>query len=109
VQEVPTLDGKIVGIYTLTEAVGLRAKALIERQFAGARVRLNHDLVGNPRLESLAKESDFMLVVAKSAKHAATDFIKQKRPRGKSDLIYPSGKGSSSIMTALMGAIGCGT
>jgi hypothetical protein len=109
VQEVPTLDGKIIGIYTLTEAVGLRAKALIERQFAGARVRLNHDLVGNPRLESLAKESDFMLVVAKSAKHAATDFIKQKRPRGKSDLIYPSGKGSSSIMTALMGAIGCGT
>jgi hypothetical protein len=47
-----------------------------------------------------------MVVVAKSAKHAATNFIKQKRPQSKSEIIYPSGKGSSSIVSALLRASG---
>lgn len=98
------LRGKIVGIYTLTETAAVRAKAVIEQQFDAVDVRLNHDFGGTNRLESLAKEADYLLVVAKSAKHAATDFIKQKRPRTKSEIIYPSGKGSSSIVTALLHA-----
>jgi hypothetical protein len=101
------LRGKVVGIHTLTETAGVRAKAVIEQQFAAVDVRLNHDHVGTIRLESLAKEADYLLVVAKSAKHAATDFIKQKRPRTRSDIIYPSGKGSSSIVSALLRASDC--
>lgn len=100
------LRGKIVGIYSLTETAAARAKAVIEQQFDAVDVRLNHDFGGTNRLESLAKEADYLLVVAKSAKHAATDFIKQKRPRTKSEIIYPSGKGSSSIVTALLRATG---
>lgn len=100
------LRDKIVGIYSLTESAALRAKAVIQEQFADVDVRLNHDFGGTNRLEALAKESDYLLVVAKSAKHAATDFIKQKRPRTKSEIIYPSGKGSSSIVTALLRATG---
>jgi hypothetical protein len=100
------LRDKIVGIYSLTESAALRAKEVIQEQFAGVDVRLNHDFGGTNRLESLAKESDYLLVVSKSAKHAATDFIKQKRPRTKTEIIYPSGKGSSSIVSALFRAIG---
>ena len=99
-------EGKVIGIYTLTVSAAARAKSLLEAQFAGIDVRLNHDHVGSARLESLAREADYLLVVAKSAKHAATDFIKQKRPRTKPEVIYPSGRGASSIVSALLQAVG---
>lgn len=100
-----SLKGKIVGIYTLTVSAAVRAKAVLEAQFTNIEIRLNHDHVGTARLESLAREADYLLVVAKSAKHAATDFIKLKRPRAQSELIYPAGRGSSSIVSALLRAI----
>ena len=100
-----SLKGKIVGIYTLTVSAAARAKSVLESQFTDTEIRLNHDHVGSVRLESLAREADYFLVVAKSAKHAATDFIKLKRPRGRSELIYPSGRGSSSIVSALLQAV----
>jgi hypothetical protein len=99
------LKGKIVGIYTLAESAALRAKTVLEAQFTDVEIRLNHDHVGSARLESLAREADYLLVVTKSAKHAATDFIKLKRPRARSELIYPAGRGSSSIISALLRAV----
>lgn len=100
-------DQKVVGIYTLTVSAAARAKVVLEKRFPKIEVRLNHDHVGSDRLESLSRESDYLIVVAKSAKHAATDFIKQKRPRNRSEIIYTSGRGSSSILTALMEFVAC--
>ncbi|AOS46094.1 hypothetical protein Verru16b_03190 [Lacunisphaera limnophila] len=101
----PSMRDKIVGIYTLTVSAAARAKLIIEQQFPGVDVRLNHEHVGGPRLAALAREADYFLVVAKSAKHAATDYIKLRRPETKPDLIYPSGRGASSIVSALLQAL----
>ena len=105
--EVPHVDlaGKLVAIYSLTESAAQRAKSLIEKLFPGVKVKLSQDHVGSPVLRSLAREADYFLVASKSAKHAATEFIKAERPSGKLDIIHPSGKGSSSLLTALQQAI----
>jgi hypothetical protein len=95
------LRDKIVGIYTLTEVAGVRAKRLLEHMIPKIDVRLSHDHGGSVRLRTIAREADYLVVVTQSSKHAATDFIKSERPKGKRDLIYPSGKGSSSLISAL--------
>lgn len=99
-----SLSEKIVAIYTLTESAGARAKALLEQIFPSLEVRLSHDHGGTEKLKSLARESDYFVVATRSATHAATDFLKSQRPKGKSPIIYPAGKGSSSIVTALIAA-----
>lgn len=99
------LAGKLVAIYTLTESAGIRAKDVIEHLFKNVTVRLNHDCVGSDRLKALAREADYFLVVTRSAKHAATEFLKTERTAGKRHLIYPSGKGTSSIVSSLLSAI----
>lgn len=99
------LAGKLVAIYTLTESAGARAKTILEELFPEVDVRLNHEHGGSERLKSLAREADYFVVATRSAKHAATEFLKDERPRGKSALIYPAGKGSSSIVTAIATAL----
>ena len=99
------LRGKVVAIYTLTESAGLRAKRILESLCGDLDVRLNQDMGGSERLKSLAVEADYFVVTTRSAKHAATEFLKDQRPRGRSPFIYPSGKGSSSIVSALRIAI----
>ena len=99
------LAGKLVAIYTLTESAGARAKAVLEKLFKNVDVRLSNDLGGSERLKSLAREADYFVVATRSAKHAATEFLKAQRPRGKSPLIYPSGKGSSSIVSSILLAV----
>ena len=104
-KESTNLKGKVVAIYTLTESAGARAQEIIEKLFDGVKVKLSHDLGGSDRLKSLAREADYFIVATRSAKHAATEFLKDSRPRDKSHLIYPSGKGSSSIVSSLLVAV----
>ena len=99
------LRGKLVAIYTLTESAGLRAKRMLSAICSNLEVRLNHDHVGSERLKSLAREADYFVVTTQSAKHAATEFAKSHRPRSKPPFIYPSGKGSSSIVSSLLLAV----
>ena len=99
------LRGKLVAIYTLTESAGLRAKRTLDSLCSNLDVRLNHDQGGSERLRSLAREADYFVVTTRSAKHAATEFLKDQRPRGKSPFIYPSGKGSSSIVSSIFLAV----
>lgn len=89
-----------VGIYTLSPGVGARAKGLIETLYPSIDVRLNSDKVSTDRLTAMAQEVDVLLVVTRSATHAATDALKSARPEGK-DLLYVRGKGSTSILQAL--------
>ena len=96
------LDGKVLSIYTLQEAAGKRAKKILEDKYRGLEVRLSHDKGGSSRLESMSKESHYFVVVTGSAKHAATGFIDNHWDKNKKgDLIYPGGKGSSSIIRSV--------
>lgn len=99
------LAGKMVAIYTMDESSGKRARNLISLIYKGVDVRLSHDHVGSDQLKNLARTADYFLMVTRSAKHAATNFIKEERPEDKRPLDYPSGKGSSSILSALRKAI----
>ena len=99
------LAGKMVAIYTLGESSGKRASDLIGMIYQDADIRVNHDHVGTEQLRYLARHADYFLMVTRSAKHAATNFIKDERPKDKRPVDYPSGKGSSSIISALRKAL----
>jgi hypothetical protein len=93
----PSLGHRVVGIYTLAEGVGERVARMLQEEYPGADVRVNHDAVSTPQLRELARRADIFVVCWLSAKHAATDAISQERPQGRVT-IYAAGKGSSSIL-----------
>ena len=93
------LAGKMIAIYTLTESTGRQAMALLQQLIPDVSVELNHDKVGNDRLQALARNADVFVVVAQSAKHAATLFI--QRYRQSKPLLFPKGRGVSSILAIL--------
>lgn len=88
------LQGKLLGIYTLTEGAGRRAKKMLIDYFPGLEVRLNHDKTATDALLSLAESADFFVFSSRSAAHQAFYPVSKKR----NDLIYPQGKGTSSIV-----------
>jgi hypothetical protein len=98
------LRGRLVGIYTLTPQVGLRARDAVRRRFPSARVEVDSSYVSTPALEHLAVAADYLIVSIRSAKHAATDAIDRNRPREKPTLI-PRGRGSSRMVEALVEAL----
>jgi len=93
------LNGKQICIYTLTESAGKRSKETLERLFPGVTVELNNDHAGTDRLKSLAKNSDIFVFAAKSSTHAAYYFVKNNRD---TPMLHPTGKGSASIISAIM-------
>lgn len=99
------LKGRSVGIYTLNETAAVRAAKLIEERYENVKVRLSHDHGGSDKLKVIARDSDYLIVVTQSAKHAATNFIKDERSSSKSDLIYPKGRGTASLIQALKDAV----
>lgn len=94
-----SLSGKILGIYTLTEAAGRQAKAMLRAAIPGLVVDLNHDHGGSAALAAMVARADLVVVAWASAKHAATEFIKARRD-GR-PLIYAAGKGATSILRAV--------
>jgi len=88
--------GKKLAIFTLIEGAALRAKIILEKAYPGLEVFLNHDKVATPKLTNLAKISDYVVFAARSSAHQAFYPIQKRRD----DIIYPDGKGSSSIVTA---------
>jgi len=92
------LSGKTLGIYTLVEGAARRAKEMLENLFPGLIVEVNHDHVATDALITLAQKAEYFIFAAKSAKHQA--FFPVKRIR--EDLIYPKGKGASSIVREFM-------
>lgn len=94
------LEGKRIAIYTLTESTSRQAKIAIEKAAPGVIVDCNADHGGSLKLKALAENSDLFVMVWLSAKHAATDFIREHRPTAK-PLVYASGRGVSSILRAV--------
>jgi len=93
------LDGRTLGIYTLTESAGRRAASFLEEHCHDLTIHLRHDKAGNAELERIAQSADYFLVVTQSAKHAATDVIEQNVATER--LIRPRGKGESSMLRDL--------
>jgi hypothetical protein len=93
------MQGLRIAIYSLTETSSQQAKIAIEEAVSTAVVECNADHGGTNRLRSLARNTDLFVVVWQSAKHAATDFIRQHR--GDRPLIYAQGRGFSSILRAI--------
>jgi hypothetical protein len=88
---------KTVAVYSLTESVLLRVRNLIEKAMPGIKVDVCSDKVGTDRLRQLARQSDLFLMAPRSAKHAATDFIKANRSPDQ-PLRVASGSGSASLI-----------
>jgi hypothetical protein len=98
-EELAHLSGKTIGIYTLAQAAGARAKAALERMFPGCKVELNSDLVCTAKLTSLAKAADLFVFAWKSSSHQA--FFCVKGALAPREPIWPGGKGTASILRAV--------
>ena len=93
------LAGMRIAIYSLTESSSRQAKAALEEISSSVTVEINADHGGTARLRALAENSDLFVMSWLSAKHAATDFIREHR--GIKTLLYSQGKGFSSILRAI--------
>jgi len=102
--QLPSLNGKTIGIYTLAEAAGSRAKAALEQMFPGCKVTVNSDLVCTPQLTSLAKAADMFIFAWKSSSHQAFYCVKDALAKG--EPIWALGKGTASILRAVVGSLG---
>ncbi|HTX50415.1 MAG TPA: protein DpdD [Caulobacteraceae bacterium] len=97
--ESPALEGKILGIYTLTEPAARQAEGLLRGAIPNLTVELNHDHGGSAALGAMVARAELVVIVWASAKHAATDFIKARR--GDRPLVYATGRGATSIVRAV--------
>jgi hypothetical protein len=93
------LAGKLVAVYTLTESAGAQASDALKALAPEVDIRINSDHGGSRPLRALAENADLFVVVAASATHAATDFIRLKR--GDRPLVYTAGRGAISILRAV--------
>jgi hypothetical protein len=95
------LEGKLLAIYTLTVGAGRRAKDVLETTFTGLKVAINSDHSSTPALCHLAKTADYFVFVTRSSKHQAFYPVTSIRQ----DIIYPNGKGASSIIREFTAAL----
>ena len=93
------LNGKTIGIYTLAESAGARAKAALEALSPSCKVIVNSDLVATARLSSLAKTADIFVFAWKSSSHQAFYCVKDALA-GIAPIWVP-GKGTASILRAI--------
>ena len=88
------LTGKKLAIYSLTETALKRASTALKQMYPELDIATNHDKSATEALNNLIRSSDYFIFAAKSAAHQAFYAITDKR----NDLIYPQGKGSSSMV-----------
>ncbi len=93
------LQGLRIAIYSLTESSSRQAKSAIEEIAPTAIVNCNADHVGTVRLRALANNADLFVITWRSAKHAATAFIREHREHR--PLLFAQGRGFSSILRAI--------
>jgi hypothetical protein len=94
------LSGKTVALYSLQESALRRAARVIET-LIGGRVECFSDHVGgSPALRSAAMTSNIFVLATSAAKHSATQFIQDRRPKSAVTL-FARGHGSASLIQAL--------
>lgn len=90
----------LIGIYTLTEQAGQRARQFLRKLLPQARVEVNADHVATDKLKSLAANADIFVFAWKSSKHQA--YFAAKESRGPRQTLLPLGKGSASILDCVL-------
>jgi hypothetical protein len=93
------LEGAVVVLYSLTESAITRAAQILRRLIPGIDVRTTSEHDGSQQLAALSANADVFVMVAASAKHAATNFIKEHR--GGLPIIQVNSRGSSAILREL--------
>lgn len=96
------LAGKCIALYSLDEGSLRRVGGVLEESGHEIEVRLFSDHGGTRALRDAARNADVFVVATRTATHAATDFITANRPPERAKVIFPSGKGSSSMLSALL-------
>ncbi len=94
----------LIGIYTLTEPAGQRARQFLQKLFPQARVEVNADHVATDKLKGLASNADIFVFAWKSSKHQA--YFAAKEARGRRRILLPLGKGSASILGCVLEELG---
>jgi hypothetical protein len=95
------LDGKRVAMYSLQESALRRAALVLGQLCPGARISTFHDhFGGSAALKAASAGADVFVLATAAAKHAATTFIEQHRPKSRTTL-YARGHGSASLLGAL--------
>lgn len=90
----------LIGIYTLTEPAGQRARNFLRDLLPQARVEVNADHVATDKLKNLAANADIFVFAWKSSKHQA--YFAAKDARGSKPTLLPLGKGSASILGCVL-------
>ena len=93
----------LIGIYTLTETAGQRARQFLRKLLPHARVEINSDMASTDRLRHLASVADIFVFAWKSSKHQA--YYAAKDARGDRETLLPLGKGSASILDCVLGEL----
>ncbi len=93
------LEDQTVVLYSLTESATTRAAQVLRRMVPGLDVKTSAEHDGSPKLAAQSANADIFVMVAASAKHAATDFIKANR--APKSLIQVNSRGTSAILRAL--------
>jgi hypothetical protein len=88
-----------VALYSLDPGSLQRAKQVLELTIPGLKVRVTDDKVSTDGLVAASRSADLFVVAHRSATHAATDAIRATRS---GDLVYADGKGSSSLVRAVL-------
>ena len=101
-EAVATLTGKTIGIYTLTEAAGARAKAALKELFPTCTIEVNSDKVCTSSLTILARTADIFVFAWRSSSHQA--FFCVKEALNGRDPVYAAGKGTASLVNAVRSA-----
>jgi hypothetical protein len=99
----PAAFAGLIGIYTLNEPAGQRARAVIERLLPAVTVELNSDLAASDRLRHLARNADLFVFAWKTSTHQA--FYCAKDARKDRDIIMPSGGGTASLVKSVLQAV----
>lgn len=93
------LEGSVVVLYSLTASATTRAAQVLRRLIPGIDVRTASEHDGSQQLAALSSNADVFVMVAASAKHAATNFIKDHR--GGRPILQVNSRGSSAILREL--------
>lgn len=99
-----SIRGMRIAIYSLTESSARQAKIALEQVSTNVTVETSLDHGGTPRLRALAENADLFVITWLSAKHAATNFIREHR--GGRPLLYAQGRGFSSILRTIEDYLG---
>lgn len=95
------LSGKTLAIYSLMEGAARRGKEALLQLYPGLKIELNHDHVATLALVNLAEKADYFIFASNSSKHQAFYAVTDYRR----EIIYPSGKGASSIIASFVTAL----